>query len=155
MILVLSKSLDITDFNLIFDNCLAPIFALTTPALKSLSVSPSTGSVHRLSGEAAGVQQVHPAPLQAELGGGRLVRPLQGAAGHGPLPRPQVIGDEGEVTLKVSSKRNFIIHMQRTKRSPRDRKYSSAGAKVTKERDSAPLCLGVIPNSLVRASAFL
>lgn len=117
--------------------------------LRSSCVPPSTGPVHRLGGEAAGVQQVHPAALQAEPGGGRLVRPLQGAAGHGPLPRPQVTGGRAEANGPEST---FL--MQRTRRSPRDRKYPSAGAGVTKERDSAPLCLGANPTAWLEQVMF-
>lgn len=105
-------------------------FALTTRALKSLPLTPSlpplAGPVHRLGGEAAGVQQVHPAPLQAEPGGRRLVRPLQGAAGHGPLPRPQVIGDEGQVTPQsgffLKQTKLYYPYATDKKRVSRDRK---------------------------------
>lgn len=49
-----------------------------------------TGFVYWLGGEAAGVQQVRSASLQAEFGGRRLVRPLQGATEPGQLPCPEV-----------------------------------------------------------------
>lgn len=79
------------------------------------------------------------------------MRPLQGAAGHGPLPRPQVIGDEGQVTLKVpffkTNKTLLSLCNGQKKSFAGPKKYSSAGAKVTKERDNAPLCLGVIPTA--------
>lgn len=49
------------------------------------------GLVHGLGGEAAGVQQVRSAPLQALRGSRRLVRPLQGATQPGQLPHREVI----------------------------------------------------------------
>lgn len=50
-----------------------------------------TGLVYWLGGEAAGVQQVRSASLQAQFGSRRLVRPLQGATEPGQLPCPEVI----------------------------------------------------------------
>lgn len=50
-----------------------------------------TGLVYWLGGEAAGVQQVGSASLQAQFGSRRLVRPLQGATEPGQLPCPEVI----------------------------------------------------------------
>lgn len=53
-----------------------------------------TGLVYWLGGEAAGVQQVRSASLQAQFGSRRLVRPLQGATEPGQLPCPEVIGSQ-------------------------------------------------------------
>lgn len=129
--------------------------ALTTRALKvspSPAPPPSAGPVHRLGGEAAGVQQVHPAPLQAEPGGRRLVCPLQGAAGHGPLPRPQVI----QVTLKVSffkTNKTLFSLCKRTKKEFRGtEKIFQRRSSSDQRKRQRPLVFWRNPNSLVRAS---
>lgn len=71
---------------LLFHSCAALILEPDLPAPPSLC----TGVVYGLGGEAAGVQHVRSAPLQAQSGSRRLVRPLQGAAQPGQLPRREV-----------------------------------------------------------------
>lgn len=85
------------------------------------------------------------------------MRPLQGAAGHGALPRPQVnAAGRGDATLRASpfqNKQNCYFPTCSGQREVRGTENIPAPElKVTKEKRQRPLVSWSNPNSLVRAS---